>query len=72
MKELATNGKRQRKNFFSSRVVQKWNLLLTEVKMAPSLDSFKNRLDERIMRLDIPSFSRNWQFVFNVYDIYVP
>ena len=53
VKELATNGKRQRKNFFSYRVVQKWNLLPTEVKMAPSLDSFKNRLDERIMRINL-------------------
>ena len=50
VKELATNGKRQRQNFFSYRVIQKWNLLPTEVKMAPSLTSFKNRLDERIMR----------------------
>ena len=26
VKEFATNGKRQRKNFFSCRVIQKWNL----------------------------------------------
>ena len=49
VKEFATNGKRQRKNFFSYRVIQKWNLLPTEVKTAPSLDCFKNRLDAKIM-----------------------
>ena len=46
VKEMAANGRRQRKNL--SRVIHKWNLLLTEVKTAPSLDSFKNRLDETI------------------------
>ena len=50
VKELATNGKRRRKSFFSYRVIQKWNLLPTEIKTAPSLDSFKSRLDERIMK----------------------
>ena len=49
VKELAANGKRQRLNFFSYRVIQKWNLLPGELKLAPSLDSFKKRLDERIM-----------------------
>ena len=49
VKELAMNGKRQRKNFFSYRVVQRWNLLPIEIKMAPSLASFKNRLDEKIL-----------------------
>ena len=51
VKELADNGRRQRQSFFSylQRVIQKWNLLPTEVKMAPSLDSFKNRLDEMIL-----------------------
>ena len=48
VKELATNGKRQRHNF-SYRVIQRWNLLPMELKTAPSLASFKNRLDERIM-----------------------
>ena len=50
VKELAANGRKQRHSFFSYRVIQKWNLLPTELKTAPSLDSFKNRLDERIMR----------------------
>ena len=50
VKELATNGKRQRQGFFSYRVVQKWNLLPAELKLAPSLASFKNRLDEKIMK----------------------
>jgi hypothetical protein len=50
VKELANNGRRQRQNFFSYRVIQKWNLLPTEMKMSPSLASFKNRLDEKILR----------------------
>ena len=49
VKELALNGKRQRRSFFSYRVVQKWNLLSVELNTAPSLDSFKNRLDEIIL-----------------------
>ena len=49
VKELATSWRRQRQNFFSYRVIQKWNLLPTEVKTAPSLDAFKNRLDEKIL-----------------------
>ena len=49
VKELAVNGRRQRKSFFSYRVIQKWNLLPVKVKKAPSLDSFKNRLDEMIL-----------------------
>ena len=49
VKELATNGRRQRKAFFSYRVIQKWNLLPIGLKMAPSLDSFKNQLDDLIL-----------------------
>ena len=49
VKELAVNGRRQRQSFFSYRVIQKWNLLPVELKTAPSLDSFKNRLDELIL-----------------------
>ena len=49
IKELATNGRKQRNDFFSYRVVQKWNLLPTEIRTAPSLEAFKNRLDARIM-----------------------
>ena len=49
VKELAVNGKKQRQTFFSYRVIQKWNLLPAEVKTAPSLDSFKSKLDELIM-----------------------
>ena len=48
VKEMAANGRRQRHSFFSYRVVQKWNLLPVELKTAPSLNCFKNRLDERI------------------------
>ena len=49
VKELAVNGRRQRQSFFSYRVIQKWNLLPVELKTAPSLDSFKNRLDGLIL-----------------------
>ena len=40
VKSLAENGQRQRQNFFTYRVIQKWNLLPANVKCAPSLDSF--------------------------------
>ena len=49
VKELAENGRRQRHTFFSYRVIQKWNLLPVEIKTAPSLNSFKSRLDDRII-----------------------
>ena len=50
VKELAVNGRRLRQSFFSYRIIQKWNLLPVELKTAPSLDSFKARLDERILK----------------------
>ena len=50
VKALAVNGRKQRQSFFSYRVIQKWNLLPAELKMAPSLESFKNKLDEKIMK----------------------
>ena len=50
VKEMAANGRKQRHNYFSYRIIQKWNLLPTEMKTAPSLDSFKKRLDEKIMK----------------------
>ena len=50
VKELATGGKKQRQNFFTYRVIQKWNLLPVELKTAPSLAAFKNRLDESILK----------------------
>ena len=50
VKEMAANGKKQRQTFVSYRVIQKWNLLPADLKMATSLDSFKNRLDERLLR----------------------
>ena len=52
VKERATNGRRQRQSFFSYRVIQKWNLLPATIKMATSLESFKNRLDKKILRAD--------------------
>ena len=48
VKELAENGRRQLQSFYH-RVIQKWNLLTVEVKTAPSLYSFKNRLFEMIL-----------------------
>ena len=50
VKEMAENGRKQRHTFFSYRVIQKWNLLPADLKMAKSIDSFKNRLDERILK----------------------
>ena len=49
VKELAPSGRRQRQTFFSYRVIQKWNLLPIGLKTAPSLETFKNRLDEMIL-----------------------
>ena len=49
VKELATNGRKQRQSF-SYRVIQQWNLLPVEIKTAPSLNTFKTRLDEMIMK----------------------
>ena len=50
IKERAENGRRQRQSFFSYRVIQKWNLLSADIKMARSLEIFKNKLDEKIMK----------------------
>ena len=52
VKEMAVNGRKQNQTFFSYRVIQKWNLPPADLKMAKSLDSFKNRYDERIMKAD--------------------
>ena len=49
VKSMAANGRRQRKNLFSYRVSQKWNLLPVNLRKAPSLDSFKTKLDALIM-----------------------
>ena len=49
VKERAMNRWKQRQNLFSYRVVQKWNLLPADVNTAPSVNCFKNRLDERIL-----------------------
>ena len=49
IKEMAPNGRKPRQSFFSYRVIQKWNLLPPDIKMARSLESFKNRLDEKMM-----------------------
>ena len=50
VKSMAVNGRRQRKNFFSYRVIQKWNLLPVGLRKAPSLDLFKTNLDALILK----------------------
>ena len=45
VKSLAVNGRKQRRDLFSYRVIQRWNLLPINLRKAPSLDSFKTRLD---------------------------
>ena len=50
VKSRAENGRRQRQSFFSYRVIQKWNLLPEDLRRAPSLDSFKTKLDAMIMK----------------------
>ena len=42
-----------RKNYFSFRVVDKWNSLPNEIVTAPSINSFKNRLDKHWACQDI-------------------
>ena len=37
--------KRQRRNFFRHRVVNRWNMLTDTIVTSPSVDIFKNRLD---------------------------
>ena len=34
------------------RIIQKWNLLPIKIKTGPSLNSFKNRLDDMILGTD--------------------
>eukprot|EP00794_Sanderia_malayensis_P016292 gene16292-17930_t len=43
--KVSACNKEVRHHFFTLRVVTKWNSLPEEVVTAPSLDSFKNRLD---------------------------
>ncbi|KFP42372.1 hypothetical protein N324_00493, partial [Chlamydotis macqueenii] len=40
-----------RKKFFRTRVVEHWNMLPNEVVDAPSLETFKARLDEALSNL---------------------
>ena len=50
VKNRAVNGRRQRQKFFSYRVIQRWNLLPMDLRKAPSIDSFKTKLDALIMK----------------------
>ena len=50
VKSRATNGRRQRQNYFSYRVIQRWNLLPVAMRKAPSLEAFKSKLDARILK----------------------
>ena len=52
VKDLAVNGRKQRHDFFSYRVIQRWNLLPIDLKKAPSLDSFKTKLDCLILKAE--------------------
>ena len=52
VKDLAVNGRKQRHDFFSYRVIQRWNLLPVDLKKAPSLDSFKTKLDCLILKAE--------------------
>ena len=36
-----------RGNFYSKRVINKWNSLPSEVKMAPNINIFKSRYDKQ-------------------------
>ena len=50
VKSRATNGRRQRQNYFSYRVIQRWNMLPVAIRKAPSLEAFKSKLDARILK----------------------
>ena len=50
VKNRAVNGRRQRQKFFSYMVIQRWNLLPMDLRKAPSIDSFKTKLDALIMK----------------------
>ena len=52
-----------RRNFFSCRVTELWNELPESVVTAPSIDSFKQRLDD--FRLDD---NRDWLYDFESTD----
>jgi len=41
-----------RKNFFTQRVVNDWNRLPSYVVEAPSVNVFKNRLDDFVQDMD--------------------
>ena len=49
-----------RKKFFTARMVKQWNRLCREVVDAPSLETFKTRLDRFLTDLveDIPAHCR--------------
>ena len=47
-----TNRVNVRKNFFTQRVVNGWNRLISHVVEAPSVNAFKNRLDNFLPDMD--------------------
>ena len=49
--EKQTARKEVRAHFFTCRVVDQWNYLLESVVTAPSLNTFKNRLDKTLSSL---------------------
>jgi ribonuclease P/MRP protein subunit RPP40 len=46
-------GRAERENFFSVRVVDKWNSLPDRVKEAETINTFKNRYDRHMSRISI-------------------
>jgi ribonucleases P/MRP protein subunit RPP40 len=51
---------RIRSNFFSQRVINMWNSLPTEVVGAPSLNSFKGRLDKHWFSMKYSTEACSW------------
>ena len=47
-----TNRLNVKKNFFTQRVVNDWNRLTSYIVEAPSVNAFKNRLDDFLPDMD--------------------
>ena len=56
-----------RSNFFTKRVCELWNSLPNRVVTAPSVNAFKNRLQQLHRKcLESPFFPCNWQKIWEV------
>ena len=51
-----------RKHSFSSRIVKAWNSLPEKVILAPSVDSFKNRLDNHFKDHELMYDNYKWKY----------